>query len=87
MIKLRKKIGKKINSFVSETSKKNAKGLSALEFLAPLGVISAGVAAELKLADSLSEDIKEKASANYLKGKLAQQQAREHFDSIDAQEV
>ena len=81
------KIGKRVNNFISESSNKNKKTLSALEFLAPLGVISAGVATELKLADSLSEDIKEKASANYLKGKLAQQQAREHFDSIDAQEV
>ena len=55
--------------------------------LAPYAMIAGSALAQLKLSDSLSNDIKEKASLNYQKGKLIQQQARAHFDSIDAQEV
>ena len=42
---------------------------------------------QLNLADSLSNDIKQKATQNYVKGKMIQAQARAHFDSIEAQEV
>ena len=73
----------KITPFVQ----KHSKGVEIAKGIAPIGVIVGSTLAQMGLADSLSEDIKEKATKNYIKGKQIQQVAREHFNSIDAQEV
>ena len=76
------KIGKFVEEKIVPFTKKHSTKFS----LAPYAMIAGSALAQLKLSDSLSNDIKEKASLNYQKGKLIQQQARAHFDSIDAQE-
>lgn len=81
--KLAKFVEKKVIPF--ETANKKCFALAGL--LAPLGVITVGAGTQIKLADSLSSDIKQKAVQNFSKGKAIQAQARAHFDSIDAQEV
>lgn len=81
----------KLASFIDEKitpfAKKHSKSVGAAEVLGTAGVIIGSTSAQLKLADSLSKDIKEKATQNYAKGKAIQAIARAHFDSIDAQEV
>lgn len=77
------RFGKFVEEKIVPFTKKHSTKFS----LAPYAIIVGNAFAQLELADSLSKDIKEKASLNYQKGKLIQKQARAHFDSIDAQEV
>ena len=77
----------KFGKFVEKRIQKNQKELSTAGFLAPFGVIAGSFLGQIALADSLSQDIKEKAQKNFLKGKLIQQQAKAHYDSIDAKEI
>ncbi len=58
-----------------------------LSMLSPLASIGLGTLASVKMSESLSKDIKEKAEYNFEKAKLVQSMAKEHFDSIDAIEV
>jgi len=81
------KLGKFVQKTVIPFEKKHAKGFAIAGAIAPLAAIAGGVGAKLSLADSLSEDIKEKAVKNFAKGKYIQSQARAHFDLIEAQEV
>jgi hypothetical protein len=66
---------------------KHNKLASSFGFVVPLGIIGASSYAQIKLSDSLSDDIKEKAQKNFIKGKEIQKIAREHFDKVDAIEV
>ena len=81
--KLAKFVDKKVNSFTS----KNPKVFCAMDVLSAIGILGASSLAQLKLSESLSNDIKKKATQNYYKGKAIQELARKHFDSIDAKEV
>ena len=81
------KLAKFFEETVAPFAKKHQTAVNVVRNIAPLGVLVGSAATQVALADSLSEDIKEKAKANYEKGKAIQAQARAHFDSIDAQEV
>lgn len=81
------KLAKKLEEKIIPFETKNKKAFATLGLLAPLGVIASSLGVQIGLAQSLSSDIKEKAVANFAKGKAIQAQARAHFDSIDAQEV
>lgn len=81
------KLAKFFDEKVAPLTQKHAKAVNIGRNIAPLGVLVGSIASEVALADSLSEDIKEKASLNYAKGKAIQAQARAHFNSIDAKEV
>ncbi len=81
--KLAKYSNKYIEPFIKEHTKLN----SAAPFItiAATGVLNAF--ASLGLLKGMSKDIKEMACKNYEKGKLIQQIARNHYNSIDAIEV
>ena len=81
------KLGKFVEKTILPFTTKHSKAVDAIGAFAPFGIIAGSAMAQLNLADSLSEDIKQKATQNYAKGKLIQAQARAHFDSIDAEEV
>ena len=81
------KLAKFMDEKIAPLAQQHPKITNALRTVAPLGVMVGSVATEVALADSLSNDIKEKAKENYKKGKMIQAQAKAHFDSIDAQEV
>ena len=81
------KLAKFFEEKVTPFAQKHSKVVNAARNIAPLGILVGSIASEVALADSLSEDIKEKAKANYAKGKTIQAQARAHFDSIEAEEV
>ena len=81
------KLGKKIEEVVNPFMEKHAKGFRVARNLAPIGLILGGGVAGSALKESLSDNLAEKALQNFIKGKAAQKDAREHFDSIDAIEV
>jgi len=81
------KLGKFFENTVAPFAKKHSKGISVARAVAPWGVIVASSLAQVELGDSLSKDIKEKAILNYAKGKMIQQEARAHYESIDAPEM
>ena len=81
------KLAKFLDETVAPFAQKHPKATNITRNIAPLGILVGSVTSEIALADSLSEDIKEKAKANYIKGKAIQAQARAHFDSIEAQEI
>ena len=81
------KLGKFVENKILPFTTKHSKAVDAIGAVAPFGIIAGSALAQLNLADSLSNEIKEKATQNYAKGKLIQAQARAHFDSIEAQEV
>lgn len=81
------KLGKFVESKIVPFVTKHAKAVDMVGTVAPFGIIAGSAVAQLNLADSLSNDIKEKATQNFAKGKLIQAQAKAHFDSIDAEEV
>ena len=57
---------------VAPFTQKHAKAANIARNIAPLGVLVGSIASEVALANSLSEDIKNKAAANYAKGKAVQ---------------
>lgn len=77
------KIAKAFNEKLAPKIDKHASKFA----VASLGILTASSLAQLKLADGLSEDIKNKAEQYYQKGKFIQAQARAHYDSIDAPEI
>ena len=81
------KLAKFFEEKVTPFTQKHSKAVNIARNVAPLGIMVGSIASEIALADSLSNDIKEKAKANYAKGKAIQAQARAHFDAIDAEEV
>ncbi len=81
------KLAKFFEEKVAPFTQKHPKAVNIVRNIAPLGVLVGSAVAQIGLADSLSDDIKEKTKTNYLAGKAIQAQARAHFDSIDAQEV
>ncbi|MBQ4646943.1 MAG: hypothetical protein IJB79_06310 [Candidatus Gastranaerophilales bacterium] len=81
------KLGKFVENTFNPFLNKHSKTAEAINLVAPFGIIATSALTQVNLADSLSKDIKEKATQNFVKGKLIQAQARAHFDSIDAQEV
>lgn len=81
------KLGKLVENKLLPFTKKHSKVVEVLGNVLPFGIIGASALTQVKLGDSLSKNLKEKATFNYTKGKLIQQEARAHFDSIDAQEV
>ena len=81
--KLAKTIEEKFNPFMA----RHAKGFRTARNLAPFGIIIGSAIAGGALKESLSNDLSKKAVQNFIKGKAAQKDAREHFDSIDAIEV
>ena len=81
--KLAKTVEEKLNPFME----KHAKAFTKAKYLAPFGIILGSGAADFALRDSISNDLSKKAVQNFIKGKAAQQDARAHFDSIDAIEV
>ena len=81
------KLAKFLDDKIAPFAKKHSKSVGAAEVVGTASVVIGSSIAQQKLADSLSRDIKEKATYNYTKGKAIQAAARAHFDSIDAQEV
>ena len=81
------KLGKKIEEKFTPFMERHAKGFNKLKHILPFGIIIGGTVAENSLRDSISADFSKKSLQNYIKGKAAQQDARAHFDSIDAIEV
>ena len=81
------KLAKFMDEKIVPFAQKHKKATTITKAVAPFAVMAGSLATQIGLADSLSEDIKEKATLNFIKGKKIQAQAREHFDSIDAQEV
>ena len=81
------KLAKFMDEKIVPFAQKHKKATTITKAVAPFAVMAGSLASQIGLADSLSEDIKEKATLNFIKGKKIQAQAREHFDSIDAQEV
>lgn len=81
------RLGKKVEEKFIPFSQKHSKAFSLSGYFAPLGVILGTSVAGVKLEDSLSNDISKLALQKYIKGKAAQQDARAHFNSIDAVEV
>ena len=81
------KLAKFIDTKIAPFAQKHAKAVATAEVIGTASVVIGNSIAQQKLADSLSRDIKEKATYNYAKGKAVQAVAREHFDSINAQEV
>lgn len=81
------KLGNFFENTITPFAKKHASKFSVLSNIAPIGIIIGSSLAEIKLMDSLSNDIKEKTIENYKKGKMVQAIAREHYDSVDAPEI
>ncbi len=81
------KLGKFVENSVKPFANKHPNLVKNAEVIAPLGIMGLSTLAQVKLADSLSKDIKTKADENYIKGKLIQQEAKAHFDSIEAEEI
>ena len=81
------KLGKFVENKMLPFAAKHPKTINTIGNLAPLGIICTSCLTQLKLADSLVNDLKEKTANNFAKGKLIQAQARAHYDSIDAQEI
>lgn len=81
------KLAKSFNNKVTPFAAKHAKGLKIVSAVAPYGVIAASALTQAKLANSISNDIKQKASENYIEGKTIQAIARAHYESIDAPEM
>lgn len=81
------KLGKFVDKKVTPFFAKHKKLALSFDFIIPMGIIGGSYFAQIKLANSLSKDIKEKSEFNFKKGKEIQRIAREHFDTIDATEV
>ena len=81
--KLAKTVEEKLNPFMQ----KHSGAFTKAKYIAPFGIILGSGAADFALRDSLSNDLSKKTLQNFIKGKAAQQDARAHFDSIDAIEV
>ena len=81
------KIAQKFEEKVAPFLSKHPKLTSSFGFIIPMGLIGASSLTQIKLADSLSDDLKTRAQENFKKGKEIQKIAREHFDSVDAIEV
>ncbi len=81
------KLAKYSNDFIEPLIEKRPK-LAAVTPLITVAAASVGNAfASVGLLKGISKDISTKACQNYEKGKLIQQIARNHFDSVDAIEV
>lgn len=80
------KIGKFVNDKLNPFMEKHS-ALKAATFIAPILTLAGGTVAQLNLAKSLSNDIKQKANENFAKGKFIQEIARKDFEAIDAVEV
>lgn len=81
------KVGNFFKNTVKPFADKHKDLTLTASFLAPFGIMAGSTFGTIKMSESLSKDIKEKAEQNYTQGKLIQKIAREHFDSIDAIEV
>ncbi len=81
--KLAQKVDETLNPFMQRHKDTNM----TLSILSPFLILGASALTGVKTADSLSNDIKEKAEYNYNKGKIVQALAKKHFDSLDAIEV
>ena len=81
------KLGKKIEESFNPFMARHAKAFNIAKHVAPFGIIVGGTVADSAVKKSISNDFTEKTMQNFIKGKAAQKDAREHFDSIDAIEV
>ncbi len=81
------KLGKKVQEKFMPFMEKHEKAFSRAKYIAPIGLIVGSSVADTFVRDSISNDFSNKTMRNYIKGKAAQQDARAHFDSIDAIEV
>ena len=81
------KLGKLVENKINPFLQKHKKIGIALSGLVPFGTIVAGAAATNSLDRSLSCDVKKRAMSNFVKAKLIQEEARNHFDKIDAKEI
>ncbi len=81
------KLGQFVENKVNPFMEKHGKLSSVFSLLAPVGVILADSAAKKSMKSSLSEDIRKTATNNFVKAKLIQREAKEHFDKIEAEEV
>ena len=81
------KLGKLVENKMIPFTQKHPKLANALSFGLPLASLAGGIIGHAKLLKSVSEDIKQKAENNFIKGKIIQAKAREDFDKIDAVEV
>ncbi len=66
---------------------KHSKASLIAPFVTAIASSTAGTLASICLMKGISKDISTKACKNYKKGKVVQQIAREHFDSVNAIEV
>ena len=67
--------------------KKHNTATNVASAIGPYAIIASSALAQVKLGESLSKDIKQQATQNYIKGKMIQAQARAHYDSVDAPEL
>lgn len=81
------KLGKFFENTITPFTKKHASKFNILGNVAPLGIIIGSSLAEVKLMDSLSNDVRQKTIENFKKGKVIQAIARAHYDSINAPEM
>ena len=81
------KLAQKVENSFNPFMEKHKEAFLKASHIAPLGLIGAQSIANNKLSKSLSKDFLDKTVQNYTKGKTAQKDAREHFNSIDAIEV
>ena len=81
------KLGKRIEENLMNRSDSSKKLINKARYILPFGLIAGSAAADSALRTSISNDFSKKAVQNFIKGKAAQQDAKAHFDSIDAIEV
>lgn len=81
----------KLAGFVENTFKpfvkKHRKSAEIISTVAPYGIIAGSALSQVKLADGLSKNIKQKADMYYHQGKLIQKEVKAHFDSVEAEEI
>lgn len=81
------KLGKFVDETVNPFIKKHATKFNLLGTLGPIATVLGSGLVQIGLIKDMSNEVKERAEFNYLKGKLIQEHARVHYESINAPEV
>ena len=81
----------KLAGFIENTYKpfikKHHKSAEIISAVAPYGIIAGSALSQAKLAQGLSDDVKEKTNEYFTKGKLIQKIAKANFDNVEAKEI
>lgn len=81
------KISKFIEANIKPITKKHPKLTFVSKMMLPIGAFATAIFGDKKLKESISNDSREKTLDYFEKGKEIQNNARKHFDTIDAIEV